>query len=80
METKNISYFALEGTYEEIGQQLAVKSTSSSGIMKAPEAFTEHELNEALNLYKKYCPGIVEELEGLQMLKAYPFVILPLLG
>ncbi|SMP59845.1 C45 family autoproteolytic acyltransferase/hydolase [Anoxynatronum buryatiense] len=64
METKNISYFTLEGSYEEIGRKMALMPNLTSGVLKAPNTFTDNELNEAINLYRKYCPGLVRELEG----------------
>lgn len=69
METKNISYFKLEGSNEEIGQQLAAKVASNLGVVKAPETFTDADLNEALDLYKQYCPGMVIELENFAKAK-----------
>lgn len=62
MEAKSISYFTLEGSYKEMGQQMALKT--KLGVLKAPKHFTDHEINEALKLYEEHCPGIVRELEG----------------
>jgi len=64
MEKKNISYFTLEGSHEEIGRQIALKTPPKSGVIKAPDTFTDAELKEALDLYNKYCPGLVRELES----------------
>ncbi len=64
METTNVSFYVLEGSHEEIGRQLAVKTKDKSGIIGAPESFTDVELKEALELYQRYCPGLVEELNS----------------
>lgn len=64
MKTKNISYFTLEGTYEQIGRQMALKTNKKPGLAAAPKNFVEEELDEALALYEEYCPGIVSELKG----------------
>ncbi len=64
MEKQNVSYLKLEGSYEEIGRQLAKKTRDKSAVFPAPKYFTENELEEAIKLYKTYCPGLLEELEG----------------
>lgn len=67
METQYVSYLKLEGTYEEIGTQMARKTRETKEVSKSltiPEYFTQRELEEAIELYKTYCPGIIQELEG----------------
>lgn len=68
METQTISYFELKGSYHEIGKQMAkrLKAVSALEFMKvpAPELITEKEFQEAREIYQKYCPGVLEEMEG----------------
>lgn len=64
METQTVFYYELEGTYEEIGKQLGKHFDQTSFLIPAPEFFTKQDVEDALCLYDKYCPGIREELEG----------------
>lgn len=64
METQKVSYFEWEGTYEEIGRKVAKQYGDTCFSMPVPEFFTEKDVEDALSLYEKYCPGIIEELEG----------------
>lgn len=64
MESTHVAYYVLEGSHEEIGQQLAVKVGVKAGVVQAPKSFTEIELKEALELYHQYCPGLSQELES----------------
>jgi len=64
METQKVCYFELEGTYEEIGKQIAKQADKTCFSMPAPDFFTEQDKEDALRLYDKYCPGIRDELEG----------------
>ena len=61
-----VTYYELQGTHREIGRQIArnMKEAVVSFKRPAPAFFTETELEEALQLYDKYCPGLREELEG----------------
>jgi predicted choloylglycine hydrolase len=64
METQKVCYFELEGSYEEIGKQIAKQVDKTSSFMPAPDFFTKEDGEDALCLYDKYCPGIREELAG----------------
>lgn len=64
MKEKTVAYFVLEGSNQDIGRQLASKIKANSGFVKAPATFTDVELREAIELYNRYCPGLVEELES----------------
>ncbi|WP_051531348.1 C45 family autoproteolytic acyltransferase/hydolase [Clostridiisalibacter paucivorans] len=64
METQYVSYLKLEGSYEEIGRQMAKKTRERTAALPPPQYFTERELGEAIELYKTYCPGLMKELEG----------------
>lgn len=64
MEIQHVSYLKLEGSYEEIGRQVARKTKNRSVALPSPKYFTKTELEEAMELYKTYCPGLIEELEG----------------
>jgi len=61
-----VTYYELEGTHKEIGRQLAKAMGPGAVAMKipAPAFFTDKEVEEAIALYDKYCPGIKDELEG----------------
>lgn len=64
MEKQRVSYWELEGTYREIGKQMAGQPEKNHIYIPAPEKFTGKELEEAFQLYDRYCPGMREELEG----------------
>ena len=64
MEKQQVSYWELEGTYQEIGKQMAKQPEKNHIYIPAPEKFGEKEMEEAFQLYDRYCPGIREELEG----------------
>lgn len=64
MEKKNISFYTLEGSHGDIGRQMARKTGYKSGLLNAPETFSENDLKAALDLYEQYCPGLVEELKA----------------
>jgi len=64
MNTQKVSYFTLEGTYEEIGKQLARRTNKDEMMQKAPDFFSEDVWEEAIELYTTYCPGLLEELQG----------------
>lgn len=64
METQKVCYFELEGSYEEIGKQIAKRANKTSFYMPPPAHFSPEDGEAALSLYDKYCPGIREELEG----------------
>lgn len=64
METQKVSYYNWEGTYEEIGREIAKQYEKALFPMPAPDFYTDKDVNDALALYDKYCPGIREELEG----------------
>lgn len=61
---QRVFYLELKGTHKEVGKQLARKFGAEQFRIPAPEFFTKTELEEAIALYDKYCPGIKEELEG----------------
>ncbi len=68
METQKVSYFELKGSYEEIGRQMARRLKAMSALqymrMPPPEHISAEDLKEAMKLYEKYCPGLVEELNS----------------
>lgn len=64
MEKQQVGYWELEGTYREIGKQLAGQPGAKPVYSPAPEKFTQEDMQEAFRLYDRYCPGIREELEG----------------
>lgn len=64
MEKQRITYMELAGTNEEIGRKLARRPEAKQMYAPAPEAFTEEVMQEALQMYERYCPGILEELRG----------------
>jgi predicted choloylglycine hydrolase len=64
MEKQRVSYLELEGSYEEIGKQLAKITKGQMAVIPSPEYFSDKELDEAIELYEMYCPGLAEELEG----------------
>lgn len=64
MEKQQVSYWELEGTYQEIGKQMAKQPEKNHIYIPAPEKFGGKEMEEAFRLYDRYCPGIREELEG----------------
>ena len=72
MEKQKVSYYELEGTYREIGRQIAAQEDSGKWYIPAPDYFTEEALEEALLLYDTYCPGIREELEGFSEASGIP--------
>lgn len=59
-----VFYFELKGTHREVGKQLARKMGAENFIIPAPANFSKKEIQEAIELYDKYCLGIKEELEG----------------
>lgn len=61
---QQVSYWELEGTYQEIGKQMAKQPEKNHIYIPAPEKFGGKEMEEAFQLYDRYCPGIREELEG----------------
>ena len=64
MEKQQVSYWELEGTYQEIGKQMAKQPEKNHIYIPDPEKFGGKEMEEAFQLYDRYCPGIREELEG----------------
>lgn len=72
MEKQKVSYYELEGTYREIGRQIAGQEDTGKWYIPAPEYFTREALEEALGLYDMYCPGIREELEGFSEAAGIP--------
>ncbi|MDO5574281.1 MAG: hypothetical protein Q4G60_09950 [bacterium] len=64
MEKQTITYLELKGTSEEIGRMLGHSPEAKQMYAPAPENFTEETMQEALQLYERYCPGIIEELKG----------------
>lgn len=64
MQKVNTAYYDLEGTHYEIGRQMAKILGKEALHMAPPVQFTEEEINNALSLYDKYCPGITDELKG----------------
>ena len=50
MEKQKVSYYELEGTYREIGRQIAAQEDSGKWYIPAPDYFTEEALEEALLL------------------------------
>lgn len=64
MRKQTVGYYELEGTYREIGRQLAQQPGAGQLAFPAPEAFTGKEFKEAFRLYDTWCPGIREEVEG----------------
>ena len=64
MEKQQVSYWELEGTYQEMGKQMAKQPEKNHIYIPAPEKFGGKEMEEAFQLYDRYCPGIREELEG----------------
>lgn len=64
MKTQNVYYYEVSGTHEEIGKQLAREMDAKRLYMPAPAFFTDKEVEEALQLYDTYCPGLKEELES----------------
>ncbi|MBE5962061.1 MAG: acyl-CoA--6-aminopenicillanic acid acyltransferase [Lachnospiraceae bacterium] len=68
MEKQKVSYFELKGSYKEIGRQMAKRMKEASALeqmqFSAPEYIAAEDLKEARNIYEKYCPGLLEELEG----------------
>ncbi|MFA9464971.1 MAG: C45 family autoproteolytic acyltransferase/hydrolase [Velocimicrobium sp.] len=64
METQQVHYYELEGSYEEIGKQIAKYTDQKEVSMPAPDFFSNQDMEDALQLYERYCPGICEELEG----------------
>lgn len=68
METQKVSYFELKGSYEEIGRQMARRLKAICALpymqMPPPDYISAEDLNEAVKLYEKYCPGLLDELNG----------------
>lgn len=64
MQKVNTAYYELEGTHYEIGRQMARLLGKEALHVTAPEGFTDTDLNNALTLLNKYCPGITDELKG----------------
>ena len=64
MQKVKVNYLELAGTSYEIGKQLALKTDAQEMYRKAPKYFSEEAMEEALEVYKKCCPGILEELRG----------------
>ncbi len=64
MMKQKVKYYEVSGTHKEIGKQLARKLDVKKFNMPAPTFFTEKEVEEAMEIYDKYCPGLREELEG----------------
>lgn len=64
MDTQKVDYYEVKGSHYEIGKQLAQKEATKGFYVPAPSNFTQEKLEEALELYDKYCPGLREELEG----------------
>ena len=54
MEKQKVSYYELEGTYREIGRQIAGQEDTGKWYIPAPEYFTREALEEALGLYDMY--------------------------
>ena len=61
---QKVFYSELTGTHKEIGRQMARKIGAENFRIPAPENFSKKEIEEALELYETYCPGLKEELEG----------------
>jgi predicted choloylglycine hydrolase len=64
MQKISTAYYELEGTYYEIGRQMVRLLDKETLHMTPFEIFTEEEINNALALYDKHCPGITDELRG----------------
>ncbi|MDK2808484.1 MAG: hypothetical protein PWP24_1219 [Clostridiales bacterium] len=62
MEKQNVSFFCLEGDNREIGRKLAKLAGKERMVMPAPVFFTEEVFAEAVALYERYCPGLMEEV------------------
>ena len=61
MEKQQVSYWELEGTYQEMGKQMAKQPEKNHIYIPAPEKFGGKEMEEAFQLYDRYCTGIREE-------------------
>lgn len=57
-----VQYYEVQGTNEEIGKKLAKRQDAMKSYLPTPEFFKDEDLEEALNLYSTYCPGIREEI------------------
>ncbi len=64
MEKRTIQYMELSGTSEEIGRKMAQRSEAKEMYVPAPPMFTKEIMQEAFEMYERFCPGIVEELKG----------------
>ncbi|MDO5291798.1 MAG: C45 family peptidase [bacterium] len=76
MEKQVVRYYQLEGTYEEMGRQMAKKmaGTKAMEYMVVPpiDRLTRQDIEDALTLYQTYCPGLVEELTGFSKESGIP--------
>ena len=57
-------YYEVSGTHKEIGKQLAKIVDVQKMVMPLPPFITKKDIEEAIKLYEKYCPGLMEELTG----------------
>jgi predicted choloylglycine hydrolase len=59
-----VGYFELKGTHYEIGHQLGELLGKKRMILNKRVVFTEKELASVLNLFRLYCSGLCEEMQG----------------
>lgn len=80
MEKQKVSYYELEGTYREIGRQIAGQEDTGKWYVPAPEYFTREALEEALGLYDMYCPASGRNWRDFRKRPAFRLRTLPIPG
>lgn len=72
MQKVKTAYFELEGTHYEIGRQMAAL-LGKEALHAAPfEHLTDADIDQALELYDTFCPGLTEELRGFSEASGIP--------
>lgn len=64
MKQVKIQQYELSGSYYEIGRQEARRIASEQMHILPPKHFSDESMEEALECYKMFCPGLLEELRG----------------
>ncbi len=72
MRNVKTSYFELEGTHYEIGQQMAKLLGKEALHSSPPDFIMREDLDKALSFLDQYCPGIIEELRGFSDETGFP--------
>lgn len=72
MQKVKTAYYELEGTHYEIGRQLAALLGKEALHAAPPEHLTDADIDQALDLYDTYCPGLTDELRGFTEVSGIP--------